>query len=214
MNLSLSHDSPINTSFSNSAGQVLYRSETPLKWYGRITRIYKVVPNEYPEDMEDRFEEVARIEWRGPKSSTFRYKGRECLTKDFFRHHGVSGRSVSLLYLRSWLTCIPRRRCFVASDGEYYKWTLGTHGSTVSHILPIPSHLTCIQLELIRSKLPIARSHRRSLNLLKFGKDKSSQPREAFIEILPEGIHILEDVAVTWVFAEILRRVLEAERIR
>lgn len=101
MNLSLSHDSPINTSFSNSAGQVLYRSETPLKWYGRITRIYKVVPNEYPEDMEDRFEEVARIEWRGPKSSTFRYKGRECLTKDFFRHHGVSGRSVSLLYLRS-----------------------------------------------------------------------------------------------------------------
>lgn len=97
MNLTLSHDSPINTSISNSSGQVLYRAQTPLKWYGRVTRIYKVVPNDIkddPEDMEDRFEEVARIEWRGPKTSIFRYRGRESLTKDFFRHHGVSGRSV------------------------------------------------------------------------------------------------------------------------
>lgn len=89
------------------------------------------------------------------------------------------------------------------------------HRKPYPYPIPIPHLINLIlpQLERTHSKLPIARSHRRSLGIPGFGK-KSSQPREAFIEILPEGIHILEDVAVTWVFAEILRRVLEAERIR
>lgn len=99
MHLIIKHDSPTNTIISNTTGQVLYRSETPTKWTklignSRKTRIYKIVPNEYEDDMRDRFAEVAQIEWRGPKTTVFRYRGKESLTKDYFRHMGRSGRWV------------------------------------------------------------------------------------------------------------------------
>jgi len=84
-----------------------------------------------------------------------------------------------------------RRRYFTASDGVSYMWILSKHMAT---------------LELNdATKTLVARSHRRRLGLL-------GKPRKAYIEISSEGEHVLDDVVVSWVFAETRRRALEAKR--
>lgn len=93
MHLILSNDSPGNTTISDSAtDQVLYRSSKPSK---RIINISKVLPNDSEHDhMRDRFAHLAQIEWHGPKTSIFRYRGNESFTKDFFKHEGKTMRCV------------------------------------------------------------------------------------------------------------------------
>lgn len=99
MHLVLAHDSPGNTTISGPTGQVLYRSSTPFKWSERTTTVSKVVPNEFEDEhMRDRFAELAQIEWHGPKTSVFRYRGVQSLTKDFFQHEDKGGRWVYVVY--------------------------------------------------------------------------------------------------------------------
>jgi len=86
-----------------------------------------------------------------------------------------------------------RRRYFTASDGSSYMWILGVYVASLE-----VNDLT---------RTLIARSHRHHLGLI-------GKARKAYIEILPEGEHILDDIVVTWVFAEIVRRRKEAEHMR
>jgi hypothetical protein len=43
--LILSKRSPLNAVYSNEAGQVLYKVETPLGFNTRVSSVYKVIPN-------------------------------------------------------------------------------------------------------------------------------------------------------------------------
>jgi hypothetical protein len=92
MRLILSNDSPENTTISDSTtGQVLYRCSTPS---GKGTvNIFRVLPNDTDGDhMKDRFEQLAQIEWYGPTTSIFRYRGQKYLTTEFFKQEGKSER--------------------------------------------------------------------------------------------------------------------------
>ncbi|KIJ69135.1 hypothetical protein HYDPIDRAFT_105702 [Hydnomerulius pinastri MD-312] len=97
-----------NTIIATETGQAIYSTNTPAKSGSRVTTISKVQPNSEKEDMRDRFESFAEIEWHTFSSSVFRYEGKETKTKDFIPSGGIQG----------------RRRTFVGPDGKSYKWVL------------------------------------------------------------------------------------------
>ncbi|KIM79593.1 hypothetical protein PILCRDRAFT_823128 [Piloderma croceum F 1598] len=87
-----------------------------------------------------------------------------------------------------------RRRSFIAADGRAYVWVLSTHTSS---------------LELHdNSRTLIARSYRQKHML-----SGPPEARKAYIEISLGGEHIRDDIAVTWAFAESVRRALELGRL-
>jgi len=79
MNIYLTNHADVrHTKFCTADGQIMYKSETPGLFHaGKKTAIYKVIPNDDPEDMIDKFEELATIEWRVIKSSKLTYNGIE-----------------------------------------------------------------------------------------------------------------------------------------
>lgn len=72
MDYYLTSRSVINTNYTTSSGQVLYKVQTPFKLANRFTTISRVVPapDIQGEEMRDVFEEIASIEWK-----TFKYGG-------------------------------------------------------------------------------------------------------------------------------------------
>ncbi|KZP03095.1 hypothetical protein FIBSPDRAFT_769478, partial [Athelia psychrophila] len=76
----------------------------------RVTTVSKVVPNNSPDDMSDRFTELAVIAWHTMGSSVLKYGDLEVRTKVFIPSTGI----------------IPRCRVFTAlGDGRSFKWKLG-----------------------------------------------------------------------------------------
>ncbi|KIM83534.1 hypothetical protein PILCRDRAFT_819162 [Piloderma croceum F 1598] len=107
------HANVRHTKFCSADGQIMYKSETPgLLHTGKKTTIYKVIPNNDPEHMIDRFTELATIDWRVVKSSTLAYNGVEMP----IAIKGIFG----------------RHRIFTApGDGRLFKWTLGSFRVTL-----------------------------------------------------------------------------------
>lgn len=95
MNLILSDRSFLNATYSNDAGQVIYKVETPKKLTTRISTITRVIPNDvtlkgYSDevDMQNRFGFLAQIEHKPISSSVIKFGGVEVETKEYFRKQG------------------------------------------------------------------------------------------------------------------------------
>lgn len=131
MRLILSQEGVCNTVMTNEDGQALYKTSTPFRFGKRTTTLYKVVPNENPEDMQDNFEIIGEIEWHAISSSTLRLHREEMKTKDFMPRHGL------------W----RNKRTFTGPDGRSYRWN-----SELSVVHLSRDDETCREL---------ARSHRR-----------------------------------------------------
>ncbi|KAI0062123.1 hypothetical protein BV25DRAFT_1825987 [Artomyces pyxidatus] len=76
-------------------------------------------------------------------------------------------------------------RVFTASDGRAYRWILGA--------------LTCWLKPDDGSDVEIARYHPRKLGI--FGK-----ARKAFLEVSPDGVPILDELIMTFIWVEMRRR--------
>lgn len=94
MNLNLSEGSPLNSTFYNDAGQVIYRVETPSGLGSRTSTITRVIPNNVEPkkgrevNMQDRFGFLAQVEHNPISSSVLRFPGGEIPTKEYFRREG------------------------------------------------------------------------------------------------------------------------------
>ena len=91
MRLVLSDESIQNTVMTNETGQVIYKTSTPFRLRTRTTTLYKVVPNEDPEDMLNSFEVIGEIVWHMISPSTMRLHGEEMKTNQLIPHKGVFG---------------------------------------------------------------------------------------------------------------------------
>ena len=91
MRLVLSDESIQNTVMTNKTGQVIYKTSTPFHLGMRTTTLYKVMPNEDPEDMLDSFEAIGEIVWHMIGPLTMRLHGEEMKTNQFIPCKGVFG---------------------------------------------------------------------------------------------------------------------------
>jgi hypothetical protein len=94
MNLYLSTRSPLHSTYSNEAGQVFYRVETPRD-FKRTATISRVVPNDVPQegegaepDMKDKYAFMGSIEFKVFSPSRIRLVGSEFTTKNYFKKEG------------------------------------------------------------------------------------------------------------------------------
>jgi hypothetical protein len=116
MNLYLSKYSPINSLYTHESGQVLYRVATPFALGPRLSRVFKVIPNNsdrmerlhvadptdaeavenalQDEDLQDKFEEIGQVQHNVVDSSIIRFGGEEMMTCSYFTKEdwGAHGR--------------------------------------------------------------------------------------------------------------------------
>ena len=97
---------------------------------------------------------------------------------------------------------------FTGPDGVQYRWSLGPGGMTLPKVRvfftsPVPSTLNC-GTKLVTTdekKTVIAEFHR-----ARYFKKK----QKARLEVRPAGMHMLDHIILTFVFAETRRREREA----
>ncbi|KAF8062553.1 hypothetical protein FPV67DRAFT_1586369 [Lyophyllum atratum] len=185
MHLYLSGREAINSEYANDNGQVLYKVETPQALGTRTSTISMVVAFDVPQrdgepDMHNRFAHLAEIEHHVLGSSIMRFGGQEHQTKDFFRKEGLKNGGFSRY---------GRNRVWTASDGKEYKWLLRSLKSEL-----VTNH---------SEGKTIAKSHRRGLGLI-------GPVSEGYLEIQPEGEHIVQEILITFIYVEKYRK--EKER--
>jgi hypothetical protein len=90
MRLSLSHRSPFNSVYINELGQVLFKVNTPTKFFSlaETSTISRIVPNTDPNDTHDRFVYLAEIEHNVLSSEIIRFNGMEVKAKNYLRKAG------------------------------------------------------------------------------------------------------------------------------
>ena len=90
MHLYLSGRSPLNSIFTNESGQVLYKVSSQIKFPARTSTITRIVPNDSPEDMRDKFVHLAQVQHNVVTSAVLRFGGNEIKVKDYFQERGFS----------------------------------------------------------------------------------------------------------------------------
>ncbi|KAH7921065.1 hypothetical protein BV22DRAFT_1049898 [Leucogyrophana mollusca] len=107
MRLILSSEHVRDATFTDSHGQVLYKTDTPFRLGSRTTTLSKIRPSR---GFRDHFEVLGTIKWHKYSSTVFRFGGNELKTKDFIPSGGV----------------LRRKRTFTGPDGRSYRWELGS----------------------------------------------------------------------------------------
>ncbi|KAJ7490970.1 hypothetical protein FB451DRAFT_628578 [Mycena latifolia] len=122
MHLFLTTATPTNAIYTDENGTPQYKVHTPFTPRDRTSVISRVVDG-IPRRSEagdgpdaeveggERFANLAHIDWRLVESSVIRFRGRELVTRDFFRKEGMG-----------WF---GPHRVFTALDGKEYKWIIG-----------------------------------------------------------------------------------------
>ncbi|KAF8352175.1 hypothetical protein F5887DRAFT_912732 [Amanita rubescens] len=199
MHLYLTKCSHLNSSYVDDDGQLLYKVETPFKFFGPVSTItsalsgdissaskisspppYDVIDGNGVKGQEhaklsDQLAHLAEIKFNTISSSVMSYDGKVYETSQFFSKKG-------------W----RRDRVFTGPDSLEYQWILG-----------------CRFPELVRrdaARTPVARFHRRCLGF--FGK-----ARRASLEIFPEGMHMVDLILVTFVYIQKIRNDAERRRL-
>ncbi|KAF5387170.1 hypothetical protein D9615_002093 [Tricholomella constricta] len=191
MHLYLSTRSPLNSVFSTAEGQALYKVETPMAAGTRTSTISCIVPNDIPQhhsahtvSMQNRFGHLAQVEHNVISSSILRFGGNEFATKDYFRKVGW-GPLCRARFEKLW---VDRHRVFTGPDGREYKWELLSYNS-----------------QLVTNddkKTLVARFHRASLGII-------GKARPASFEISPTGEHMVQDILITFIYIEKIRKDME-----
>jgi hypothetical protein len=121
---------------------------------------------------------------------------------------------ISKFLLRDVITYIliglpfNRTRIFQGSDRRTYEWTLNGHDLHVSlwPFLDLRSSILSFQLDLTGdSKIPIARFYHSTGGIFTMKHNQT-------LEIFPEGVHIVDDIIITFLYMDKLRQDLEKER--
>ncbi|KAF8162634.1 hypothetical protein B0H34DRAFT_692229 [Crassisporium funariophilum] len=176
MHLYLSSPTPWNTTYCTESGQVIYKSDAPLKLGARPITIKRIRPSITPptagtdNTLRDHFAHLAEIEYHSFRNSRIRYAEVDVPVNEFFKKQGWG-----------WY---GRNRVFKGPDGKEYTWHLT---SRVSKLFTNDT-----------AKTPIASFHRRRLGVL-------TDPRPASLEIFPAGEHMTDLIVVTFVYVEKLR---------
>ncbi|KAJ7490957.1 hypothetical protein FB451DRAFT_628373 [Mycena latifolia] len=120
MHLFLTTANPTNAVYTNENGVPQYKIHTPLMSRDLTTVISRVVDgiprrsgkgDGHDAEGGERFASLAHIDWHLVDSSVIRFRGREIVSRDFFRKEGVG-----------WF---GPHRVFTALDGKEYKWIVG-----------------------------------------------------------------------------------------
>ncbi|GJE88100.1 hypothetical protein PsYK624_041830 [Phanerochaete sordida] len=120
MNLSLTRNDPLNVELVRPDGVALYAVSTPFKMSGQTTKIMKYTAGD-GSDAEASMDEIARINWHYIKTTRIIYKG-EILEVNKFLPRPKK---------------FTESRCFVAPNGQTYKWKLG-YGWRLKTVGPDP----------------------------------------------------------------------------
>ncbi|KAF8192407.1 hypothetical protein K438DRAFT_2135653 [Mycena galopus ATCC 62051] len=181
---------------TNKSGAPQYKTSTPLKLHDRTTAISKVVDPGIPrredeheagamgEESGPRFAGLAQINWRVANPSVIHFRGQELATTTFFRKHKdgkLPGRLVTT-------------RLFTGTNTKEYKWILGAYTSEASHA---PYHL---KLNDDSETMVAKYRHKKLGHFWAEGPDKCS------LEVSPGFKHMLDEILVTFVYIEQLRK--------
>ncbi|KAK0451407.1 uncharacterized protein EV420DRAFT_1311985 [Desarmillaria tabescens] len=212
MNLYQMSSGILNNTYTNESGQAIYKVSTPHKFSGRVTTISRIVPSDYePPRVEDTTSyELGSLRKCTPARSDsdgssigrepevdFRdrfaplgYIDWKVFASSVMRYKGEEVKATTYLKKQGWGS-YGRNRVFKGPDGKEYKWILGSS---------IP--------ELILndgSKTLIARFHTRKLGVF-----SPANARPAYLEILPDGEHMVDVIFFTFIYIEKIRK--EQER--
>jgi len=98
MHLYLSTNCPWNTNFCNAEGQVIYKTESPMRFSlgARPIIIKRICPSivdlkaDSEDSLRDSFSHLAEIDYTLLLTSRIRYNGIDMATAEFFRNAGGS----------------------------------------------------------------------------------------------------------------------------
>jgi len=184
MELRLSRNSPTNCILKDGQGRPRYQIATPFQWSRKVTTISRFMPGrgapsgERAGDAKGGRAPDAGIHLMGlPDERVAQIEWHTVRHTKF--NFGVQEVDSSRYLPKKGL--FGRQRTFVGMDGRPYKWSLGQR--------------TC-SLELNDgSKTPVARFHRRSFGIV-------GKAHNGYLEIMPQGMPIVDDVVVTFVYVE------------
>ncbi|KAK0421530.1 hypothetical protein EV421DRAFT_1727059 [Armillaria borealis] len=186
MNLYQTSSGTLNNSYANESGQVIYKVSTPHKFSGRVTTtVSRIVPSDYePPRVEDN-EEVDFKDRFAPLG----YIDWKTFVSSVMRYNGTEVKATKYLKKQGW-GWYGRNRVFKGPDGKEYKWILRASPKLVLND---------------GSETLIAKFHTRN-----YGLFSPAKARPAYLEILPEGEHMVDVIFFTFIYVEKIRK--EEER--
>ncbi|KAF8058592.1 hypothetical protein FPV67DRAFT_509570 [Lyophyllum atratum] len=178
MHLYLSTVSVINSTYSNENGQVIYKVDTPMALGTRTSTISYVVPNDIPqEDVDPDMRD---------KFDLFGQVEHKRVGSSVLRFAGHEFETKTYLRKSSeWGAHGLHHRIFTASDGLEYKWLL--------------QRVKCKLVVNDEKQTVVATFHRQSHGLI-------GAARPASLDILPAGEHISQEIFMTFIYMEKMRK--------
>ncbi|KAK0186378.1 hypothetical protein F5146DRAFT_1161148 [Armillaria mellea] len=191
MNLYQTSSGMLNNSYANESGQVIYKVSTPNKFSRRVTTISRILPPEHPprEDTDLRGARSEEVDFQD-RFVTLGYIDWKVFVSSVLRFNGTEVKATEYLRKQGW-GFYGRNRVFTGPDGKEYKWILG---ASISKLVLND-----------KSETLIAKYHTRKLGLF-----SPAKARPAYLEITPEGVHMVDDIFFTFIYIEKLRQ--EEER--
>ncbi|KAK1229414.1 hypothetical protein PQX77_007534 [Marasmius sp. AFHP31] len=148
-------------------------------------------PGSFSRERGSKFIYLAEIDWRRFTSSKFRFgDGLEVMARNFYRKEGWGP--------------YGRHRVFTAKDGKEYKWLQHSFHSEVRPTLALKLNSLLIVLidKLItndQNKTTLAKSAQKSFGLI-------GKAHPGYLEIFPSGEHMVDEIFVTFIYVEKLRK--------
>ncbi|KAJ7142142.1 hypothetical protein C8R43DRAFT_582603 [Mycena crocata] len=179
MRLVLTTGSPANAIYTDATGAPRYKVNTPFKLSHRTTAISRAIEGEIPR----------RNSWSDNVDEEQRFASLAHINWRVFESSVIRFRGSELatrdLFRKDGWGCYGRHRIFTALDGREYKWILGAYTS---------------QLKVNDdTETVVARYRPKKLGLF-------SKPRKASLEILPPFEHLMDEILVTFVYIERVRK--------
>ncbi|KAJ7119088.1 hypothetical protein C8R44DRAFT_789990 [Mycena epipterygia] len=187
MQLVLTTASPSNAVYTDGSGPQ-YKVTTPLKLHDRTTAISRVIEHGIPRRRsQSRSEHEDEAEVEGERFASLAQIDWRVVGSSVIRFRDRELLTREFFRKKGW-GWYGRHRVFTAADGREFKWILGAYTS---------------QLKLNNAaETPVAHYRPKKLGLL-------SKPRKASLEVLPDFEYMMDEILVTFVYIEHLRKTKE-----
>ncbi|KAK0488053.1 hypothetical protein EDD18DRAFT_1335327 [Armillaria luteobubalina] len=185
MNLYQTGAGLLDNSYANEAGQVIYKVSTPNKYTDRVTTISHIIPSdqEPPREEHTAGSEAVDFKDRFVALGSIEWHG---LGKSVMRFKGREIKPSDFMKKRGGWGWYGKHRVFEGPDGKEYKWKM----TSTSKLFRNDG-----------SDTPIAKWHIRKRGLFNPGK---AMP--AYLEIFPEGEHMVDLIFFTFIYVEKKRK--------
>ncbi|KAF8652784.1 hypothetical protein AX16_004176 [Volvariella volvacea WC 439] len=189
MKLLLSKSSHLSADYTNEAGELLYRARKNSQLWTTTTNISKRIPPTAPHlsSGSRRVGEGKRTRVHDQVQDQFAH-----LAQVYFRQYGsdkivMGGQKfyVSSFFRKEGLSWGGRDRIFTGPDGKEYRWILGYW-----------------EPKLVlndRSKAVVAVFHKEVFGFF-------HNPENVYLEIMPNGEHMIDLILITFIYIEELRK--------